>query len=135
VPVLTLTAQAFSSIALSHDATKTARAIACLLSLVMTGLSLHLMIKHRQAEVADSQWLETYENQLPPQSPGGLNWPRHGPNWSSYRPRIDPNVGQPGFLWRANEFRCLVLGLGLIWCRRDRVLFLTMLWPSLLGSS
>jgi hypothetical protein len=29
--------------------------------LVMTFLSLHLMVKHRQAEVADSQWLEAYE--------------------------------------------------------------------------
>ena len=41
VPVLTLTAQAFLfSIALAHDTTRMARFIACLLSLVMTVLSL-----------------------------------------------------------------------------------------------
>jgi hypothetical protein len=49
VPVLSLTAQAFLfSIALSPDGTRTARIIASLLSLVMTFLSLHLMVKHRQ---------------------------------------------------------------------------------------
>jgi len=36
---------------LSQDATRAARVIACVLSLVMTGLSLHLMVKHRQAEL------------------------------------------------------------------------------------
>jgi hypothetical protein len=66
VPVLSLTAQAFLfSIALSSDGTRTTRIIASLLSLVMTFLSLHLMVKHRQAEVADSQWLEAYEEKFP----------------------------------------------------------------------
>jgi hypothetical protein len=32
----------------------------------MTVLSLHLMAKHRQAEVADSRWLEEYESQFKP---------------------------------------------------------------------
>jgi hypothetical protein len=49
VPVLSLTAQAFLySIALSPDGTRTTRVIASLLPLVMTFLSLHLMVKHRQ---------------------------------------------------------------------------------------
>jgi hypothetical protein len=47
VPVLSLTAQAFLfSIALSPDGTRTIRIIASLLSLVMSFLSLHLMVKH-----------------------------------------------------------------------------------------
>jgi hypothetical protein len=68
VPVLSLTAQAFLfSIALSADASRTARVIASVLSLLMTVLSLHLIAKHRQAEVADSHWLEEYLVGLPQQ--------------------------------------------------------------------
>jgi hypothetical protein len=134
VPVLTLTAQAFLfSIALSHDATKSARVIACLLSLVMTCLSLHLMIKHRQAEVADSQWLESYEDQLPP-PPGDLSWPMHGRNWSSYRLQTDPRVGRLRFFWRSNGFKIWFWGLALFGVAAIVVLLISMFWPSLLGS-
>lgn len=51
--MLSLTAQAYLfSIVLGPDAARSARAIASVLSLLMTVLSLHLMARHRQAEVA-----------------------------------------------------------------------------------
>lgn len=47
VPVLTVTAQAFLfSIALGADARSTARIIACVLSLLITFLTLHLFTRH-----------------------------------------------------------------------------------------
>lgn len=62
VPVLSLTAQAFLfTIALGSDSSRTARAVAALLSLVASFLSVELMSRHRQAEVADARWLEQYE--------------------------------------------------------------------------
>ena len=70
--------------ALSPDGTRTTRIIASLLSLVMTFLSLHLMVKHRQAEVADSQWLEAYEKESPAPV-GAPKWPTHGRSWADSR--------------------------------------------------
>jgi hypothetical protein len=99
VPVLSLTAQAFLfSIALSPAGTRTTRIIASLLSLVMTFLSLHLMVKHRQAEVADGQWLEAYEKEFPAPV-GAPRWPMHGRSWADYRNSIDPNISP----WRLVE--------------------------------
>ena len=106
--------------------------IACLLSHVMTGLSLHLMIKHRQAEVADSQWLEAYEDQLPP-PPGSLNWPLHRRKWSSYHIKTDPNVGKVRLLWRSNGFKVGFWGLALFSVAAAAVLLLSLFWPELLG--
>jgi hypothetical protein len=71
------------------------RIIASLLSLVMTFLSLHLMVKHRQAEVVDSQWLEAYEKEFPAPV-GAPKWPMHGRSWADYRNSIDPNIGRLG---------------------------------------
>ena len=65
VPVLSFTAQAFLfSIALSPDSTRSARMITSLLALLMSVLSIHLLTRHRQAEVADGEWLGQLEQQF-----------------------------------------------------------------------
>ena len=126
VPVLSLTAQAFLfSIALSPAATTTASAIACVLSFLMTVLSLHLMVKHRQAEIADSQWLEQYERQL--LSDRGFPWPMHGTAWSDYRKRIDRKLGPFGFLRGLNGFLLWSFGLAVFGVAAVAVLLLTVL--------
>jgi hypothetical protein len=133
VPVLSLTAQAFLfSIALSHDATRTARVIASVLSLLMTVLSLHLMAKHRQAEVADSQWLEVYESQFKP-TDASLPWPVHGRTWSAYRNSIDPKIGLFGFFSRFHGFQIWSWGLAMFGVAALVVLLLTAIRPDLLG--
>jgi hypothetical protein len=134
VPILSLTAQAFLfSIALSADATRRARVIACLLSLLMTVLCLHLMVKHRQAEVADSQWLEKYEAHFKPTDPS-LPWPMHGAAWSGYRQHTDPKIGWLRFIASSrNGFMFWFGGLALFGFAALAVLVLTAVWPELLG--
>ncbi|WP_456787868.1 hypothetical protein [Cellulomonas sp. P5_C5] len=62
VPLLSLTAQAFLfAIVLGRDTTSLARVDSGLLSFVVTVLSITLMARHRQAEIADAHWLEEYE--------------------------------------------------------------------------
>jgi hypothetical protein len=69
--------------------------IASSLSLVMTFLSLHLMTKHRQEEVADSQWLEAYKKEV--LAPAGVpKCPMHDRSWADYRNGIDPNICRLG---------------------------------------
>jgi hypothetical protein len=113
VPVISLAAQAFLfSIALSPETAQTSKIIASFLSVVMTLLSLHLMVKHRQAEVADSQWLEAYEKNSAP--PAGVPaWPMHGQTWARYRKSVDPNIGGLGALSRLPGFRTWTWGLSL----------------------
>jgi len=62
VPTLSLTAQAFLfTIALGSDSQRFARVVACVLSLVVTFLSVTLMARYRQGELNDAHWLEQYE--------------------------------------------------------------------------
>jgi hypothetical protein len=135
VPVLSLTAQAFLfSIALSPAGTRTTRIIASLLSLVMTFLSLHLMVKHRQAEVADGQWLEAYEKEFPAPV-GAPRWPMHGRSWADYRNSIDPNIGRLGGLSKLTGFRIWSWGLSAFGMAAIIVLLLAIFVPGWLGSS
>ena len=135
VPVLSLTAQAFLfSIALSADGTRTTRIIASLLSLVMTFLSLHLMVKHRQAEVADSQWLEAYEKEFPAPV-GAPKWPMHGRSWADYRSSVDPNIGRLGGLSKLTGFRIWSWGLSAFGMAAIVVLLSAIFVPGWLGSS
>jgi hypothetical protein len=65
VPILSLTAQAFLfTIALGAGSSPVARTMAAVLSIIVTGLSVTLMARHRQAELADAAWLEEYEKRL-----------------------------------------------------------------------
>ena len=135
IPVLSLTAQAFLfSIALSRDGTRTTRIIASLLSLVMTFLSLHLMVKHRQAEVADSQWLEAYEKEFPAPV-GAPKWPMHSRSWADYRNSIDPKIGRLGGLSELAGFRIWSWGLSAFGMAAIVVLLLAIFMPGWLGSS
>ena len=108
--------------------------IASVLSLLMTVLSLHLMAKHRQAEVADSHWLEEYESQFKP-ADASLAWPMHGRAWSDYRNSIDPKIGLFRFFSRFRGFQVWSWGLAMVGVAALVVLLLAIIWPELLGSS
>ncbi|WP_375424829.1 hypothetical protein [uncultured Friedmanniella sp.] len=75
VPVLSLTAQAFLfTTALGADVHGWARALAALLSLIISVLSILLMGRHRQGELTGAHWLERYEQQVLGVGP----WGAHG---------------------------------------------------------
>ncbi|MGP3924768.1 hypothetical protein [Streptomyces sp. 8N616] len=79
VPALSLTAQAFLfTIALGPESSRYARVIASALAIVMSVLSLHLMARHRQAEITDAHWLADYERRR-------FGDPVHGPMWAQRR--------------------------------------------------
>lgn len=67
VPVLSFTAQAFLfNISLGGTSSRTARIVASLLSALMAYLSIALMARHRQEEIADARWLEKHEPDVYP---------------------------------------------------------------------
>src|ERR1035438_162519 len=75
VPSLSLAAQAFLlTIALGSDASRTARLLASGLGVAAALLSLHLLIRHRQAEVTDAYWLAAYEQQHFGTTAHGREW-------------------------------------------------------------
>lgn len=116
VPTLSLTAQAFLfTIALGHESSRTARVIACILSIVMTVLSMHLMSRHRQAEHTDAHWLEAYEK-----TNFGRSW--HGRAWAEARNR-EPGSG---FLTRFKGFEVWMGGLSVFGVAAVVVLVLTL---------
>jgi hypothetical protein len=79
VPSLSLAAQAFLlTIALGPDASRTSRLLTSGLGVVVALLSLHLLIRHRQAEVTDAHWLAEYEQQH-------FGTTAHGPEWRDRR--------------------------------------------------
>jgi disulfide bond formation protein DsbB len=116
------------------DGTRTTRIIASLLSLVMTLLSLHPLIKHRQAEVANSQWLEAYEEEFS-STVGAPKWPMHGRSWADYRNNIDPDIGRLGGLSKLTGFRMGSWSLWVFGMAAIVVLVLAILMPGWLGSS
>jgi hypothetical protein len=79
VPALSLAAQAFLlTIALSPDSSRVARVVTSGLAVVAGFLSVHLLIRHRQAEVADAHWLADYEQRH-------FGTIAHGPQWRDRR--------------------------------------------------
>jgi hypothetical protein len=79
VPSLSLAAQAFLlTIALGPDTSRASRLLASGLGVVAAFLSLHLLIRHRQAEVTDAHWLAAYEQQH-------FGTTAHGPEWRKRR--------------------------------------------------
>jgi hypothetical protein len=92
------------------------------------------MVKHRQAEVGDSEWLEAHEEALP-RTIGGQQWTMHGPSWAGYRKTADPKIP---VLWSLAETSWVPgLGMGALrgWDRSDRRSRLGHLHVRLLGSS
>jgi hypothetical protein len=130
VPVISLAGQAFLfSIALSPETARTSKIIASFLAVIMTFLSLHLMVKHRQAEVADSQWLEAYEKEF--SSPVGVPaWPMHGSTWARYRKGVNPNIGRLGALSKLSGFRTWTWGLSAFGIAAIVVLVVAVVMPS-----
>jgi hypothetical protein len=97
VPSLSMAAQAFLlTIAFGPDTSRTSRLLASGLAVVAALLSLHLLVRHRQAEVTDAHWLAAYE-----QRHFGIT--AHGPEW---RDRRNATVipGQLGVLARIPAF-------------------------------
>lgn len=79
-PVLSLTAQAFLlTIALGAGVSEFSRIIACLLSIVVSLLTVQLLTRHRQAEITDAHLLRDMESDLPPR------YQVHGPSWQVRR--------------------------------------------------
>lgn len=79
VPSLSLAAQAFLlTIAFGPDTSRTSRLLASGLAIVAALLSLHLLVRHRQAEVTDAHWLAAYEQQH-------FGTTAHGPEWRDRR--------------------------------------------------
>jgi hypothetical protein len=63
VPMLGLTAQAFLFTTALGSGDRWSRVIASPLAVIRALLSITLMARHRQAEIADSHWLEEYERE------------------------------------------------------------------------
>jgi hypothetical protein len=79
VPSLSLAAQAFLlTLAFGPDTSRTSRLLASGLAVVAALLSLHLLTRHRQAEVTDAHWLAAYEKQH-------FGTTAHGPEWRDRR--------------------------------------------------
>lgn len=79
VPSLSLAAQAFLlTIALGPSTSRMSRLLAAGLAIVAALLSLHLLIRHRQAEVTDAHWLAAYEKEH-------FGRVVHGPEWRDRR--------------------------------------------------
>lgn len=127
VPTLSLTAQAFLfTIALGADSSRTARTVSCLLSLMVTFLSVTLMARYRQGELNDAHWLERFEkeNGLPVAHGKQFSRDRAGePLQAGWIGRLIPLV--PGF-------KTWVIGLSLFGLAAILVLTLTWITPSFL---
>ncbi|NUT47400.1 MAG: hypothetical protein HOV94_08835 [Saccharothrix sp.] len=127
VPVLTITAQAFLfTIALSADTRPVGRIVACVLSLLVTFLTLHLFTRHRQAEITDAHWLADYED-------GRYGAGQaHGPVWQKARNDTDPDAGWFSPLVRLVGFKTWAIGLSLFGLAATVILVMTIFWPHLL---
>jgi hypothetical protein len=127
VPVLSFTAQAFLfTIALGPDTKPVARVIACLLSLIVTFLTIHLLTRHRQAEITDAHWLEAYEERHNLQ-PGG-----HGRYWQELREGTSADAGLFTPLSRLRGYKTWAFGLSLFGVTALVVLVISIAWPQLL---
>lgn len=127
VPVLTITAQAFLfTVALGADTRPAARIVSCLLSVLVTFLTLHLFTRHRQAEIADAHWLEEYERRHYGSGQA------HGLVWQRARNATDPGAGRFTPFSRLAGFRTWAVGLTLFGFAAVAILVTTIFWPHLL---
>lgn len=130
VPALSLAGQAFLfSVALAPDARILARVVACLLSLTITGLTLHLFARHRQGEITDAHWLEAYELE---RYGRGL---AHGRTWQSHRNATNADAGWLTSWTRIRSFNLWSIGLTLFGFLSLVVLIISIVAPSALQRS
>lgn len=129
-PMLALTAQAFLfTVALGQQTSRTARVIACLLSLVMSVLSITLMARHRQGELVDAEWLQRYEETAFPYERA-----LHGVPFRDKRAAQPLNAGWIGALIpRPRAFTTWVVGLSLFGAAAITIMALALFAPPILG--
>jgi hypothetical protein len=128
VPALSLTAQAFLfTIALDPGSRRIARVIACLLSLVSSFLAIHLMTRHRQAEITDATWLAEYEGKHYPPSLAA-----HGPPWQARRNATSADAWIFSRLARYPGYRVWASGLALFAVTATGILVLALIAPKVL---
>jgi len=131
VPALSLTAQAFLfTIALAPESRPIARIISCSLSIVSALLAIELMTRWRQAEIADAEWLESYDHtHFAPSAR------MHGQSWRDRRNATDADAGLFSPLRRLPAFLSWSIGLLLFAVAAVVILVLTLLEPGLLEHS
>ncbi|GAA1806620.1 hypothetical protein [Nostocoides veronense] len=107
-PVLSLTAQAFLlTIALGGGASRFARIVASLLSVIVSVLTVQLLTRHRQAEITDAHWLSDMEGGLPE------GFRAHGPTWAERRNQTPAYAGPFEPFRRLPGFFTWAVGLSL----------------------
>lgn len=127
VPILSLTAQAFLfTIALGPDTSQVARTIAASLSIVITGLSVTLMARHRQAELGDARWLEEFEDSM------SEDLRVHGAHFVGIRDKVLVPSKQRLYVPLVRGYITWTAGLLLFGITAILVIFLTWAYPSLL---
>jgi tetrahydromethanopterin S-methyltransferase subunit B len=130
VPILSLTAQAFLfTLALGPGTAPIARIAAAGLALLIALLSVALMARHRQAEIADAHWLEDYEQGLDPA------FHVHGLSFRAARNSTRPASGWLGAivpLW--GGYKMWVIGLYIFGLLAMAIIVVTATAPQLLHS-
>ncbi len=110
VPIISLTAQAFLfTIALGPDSRPFARIISASLAVAVTALSMLLLARHRQADIADAQWLADLEERRGRASKQIME--AHGSAW---RDRRDDTEIHPWFDWMKRYRAFVVWEIGLL---------------------
>lgn len=115
------------TIALGSDSQRFARIVACVLSLVVTFLSITLTARYRQGELNDAHWLEQYElaHNLPVV---------HGKQFKQER---DGEPLAAGWIGRSIPllpgFKTWTVGLSMFGAAAFVVLFLTWVAPGLMS--
>lgn len=132
VPIISFTAQAFLfTIALGPDSRPYARLISASLVFVVSLLSMLLLARHRQADIADAKWLAGLEKR---RSGASKRVKVHGRVW---RKRRDKTQIHRGFNWmtRHRAFVVWELGLLLFGIAGIAVVVVTLVAPGLLEAS
>jgi len=128
VPLISFTAQAFLFlIALSPDSSQVARTIAGSLSVLIATLSILLLARHRQGEIADAEWLERVESSMK------AELHVHGDPWRKRREAVLPGRGLFSGIPLLNAYAVWVCGLWLIGATAGFVVVLTWTAPELLS--
>lgn len=130
VPIISLTAQAFLlTIALSSDSTQFARTVAAALSAIVSLLSVVLLARHRQADIADAIWLAAREAER-----GDDRYRVHHQPWRDAR-NAAPIARGFGMLKRAPTF--IIWQIGLLLFGLVAVLLIPVIWlaPDWIGGA
>lgn len=124
VPIISFTAQAFLfTIALGAETTQFARTIAGSLSVLITVLCVLLLARHRQADIADAEWLEEQEEALP------KSLRVHGDPWRRRRDAVLPARGLASGVPLLNAYKTWLLGMILIGLAGILVISVTWIAP------